>query len=174
MNEELVPLVGQLKKQVLQAVSELRSDPKMKQILGLHAGLIALEDTCGLPKTSLAELFDLQEKVQVRPTEFYGLEPLDAAKKYLYKKGADGAAFPEIVIAIRSGGCELRPSEEPTLRTSLSRSTLDVAKISDDLYGLLEFFPHVKRGGRKKKPDDVIEEAIASVVNGTPEKDAVE
>ena len=57
----------------------------------------------------------------------------------------------EIMSGIKSGGGET--GSEDTLRLSLARSTVEIAKIGDDLCGLLEFFPHIKRGrpGRKKK-----------------------
>jgi hypothetical protein len=143
----------------------------MEQIRGLHTGLNALETTCGLPKTGLAELFDFKDaSATVRPTEFYGFSPLDAAKRYLKKKGADGAAFSEIVAAVRSGGCPVTPTEESVLRTSLSRSTIEVAKIGDsDFYGLVEFFPHVKRGRKKG-----VKEAADAILDGADIDQTVE
>ena len=53
-----------------------------------------------------------------------------------------------IIEALKTGGVK---ADEDTLRLSLSRSTWDVAKVGEDLYGLLEFYPHIKRGGRGKK-----------------------
>jgi hypothetical protein len=50
--------------------------------------------------------------------------------------------------ALETGGVQ---GNKETLRMSLSRSTWDVAKVGDDLYGLLEFYPHVKRGAKGKK-----------------------
>jgi hypothetical protein len=145
-------------------VEEIKSDPRLGSIRKLHGAINQLEDLAGQPRTSMAALLDFgitdeggvpdaEQQLRVEPHEFYGLDALEAAKKYLKKVGPirKSALFSEIVSAIRSGGGD--PGPDDKLRLSLSRSTFEVAKIGDDRYGLLEFFPHVKRGspGRKKK-----------------------
>jgi hypothetical protein len=85
--------------------------------------------------------------IRVREGEFYGLEPLDAAKRFLKKKG-EAASLDAIIAGIASGGVTANKDD---LRMSLSRSTWDVAKVGEDLYGLLEFYPHVRRGRKAKK-----------------------
>ena len=146
-------------------VSELKSDPRLASIRKLHGAVNQLEDLAQRPRTSIASLLDFglsdgealtgEAHISISPHEFFGLEPLEAAKRYLKKIGPTrkSALFAEIVSAIRAGGSD--PGNEDKLRISLSRSTFEVAKIGDDRYGLLEFFPHVKRGtpGRKKKTE---------------------
>jgi len=145
-------------------VSELKADPRLASIRKLHTAMNQLEDLANHPRTSIASLLDFgisdsdtpsseERSLSVQPHDFFGLEPLEAAKRYLKMVGPirKSALFTEILSAIRAGGGD--PGPEDKLRLSLSRSTYEVAKIGDDRYGLLEFFPHVKRGtpGRKKK-----------------------
>ena len=82
------------------------------------------------------------------PGEFYGMNALRSAKKFLKMKGKPGASLDEIVIAIKAGGAKVDSVEK--LRVSLGRSTFDVAKVGLDHYSLLEFFPHVQRGKKGK------------------------
>ncbi|HEY4258284.1 MAG TPA: hypothetical protein VGM66_13810, partial [Candidatus Udaeobacter sp.] len=129
----------------------------MASIVKLHGAINQLEDLAGQKRTSLAmvlnfgtaaeETPDAEQRsaIRVEPHEFYGLDALEAAKRYLHKVGPSrkSALFTDIVSAIKNGGGD--PGNEDKLRLSLSRSTYEVAKIGDDRYGLLEFFPHVKR-----------------------------
>lgn len=82
--------------------------------------------------------------------EFTGKPPLVAAKTYLRLVG-EPRPFDDIVAAIRKHGGD--PGSIEHLKTALSRSTLDIVKVpgEDDIYGLLEFFPHIKRQGKRKK-----------------------
>jgi hypothetical protein len=137
---------------------QIKADPKITEAVKLLAGLNALEDVDGQPRTTLADILNLgsgstagmRASGVTRPDEYYGLEPLEAAKRVLRKLGRS-ANMAEIMSGIKSGGGET--GSEDTLRLSLARSTVEIAKIGDDLFGLLEFFPHIKRGrpGRKKK-----------------------
>jgi hypothetical protein len=155
-------------RQHLEAVAnDLKSDPRLAKIKKLHAAVNQLEEIAGCELTSMAAILDFGKMpdfiptrqdnflLRIEPHDFYGLEPLDAAKKYLKKVGpmAKSASFTEILTGVRSGGGD--PGNEDKLRLSLTRSTYEVAKIGDDRYGLIEFFPHIKRGtpGRKKKSD---------------------
>lgn len=147
-------------RQDLNVISEqIKSDPKIAEAVKLLSGLNALEDVNGQPRTTLADILNLgavgstiggRVPLATRPDEYYGLEPLEAAKRVLRKLGRS-ANMAEIMSGIKSGGGET--GSEDTLRLSLARSTMEIAKIGDDLFGLLEFFPHIKRGrpGRKKK-----------------------
>jgi hypothetical protein len=103
--------------------------------------------------------------------EFAGMPPLDAAKSYLrmIAPKRKAAKVDEIIAALEQGG--LKGANREDLRISLSRSTYEVYKVSDDLYGLLEFFPHVKRerGASKKKAA-----AGETTENGVPAEDATE
>jgi len=125
--------------------------PVMTQVLKLHSALNALEALMEEPRTTLAQLFGMENAeapAPIRSDEFYGLAPLDAAKRYLKKRG-EARPFTEILEAIQTGGGRVDAPED--LRLSLSRSTYEVAKVGDDLYGLVEFYPHLKRERGKKK-----------------------
>lgn len=169
MNDNLAGLVEGLKREIDKAVEEIKTDARMSKIMSLHQALNTLEESCGMAKTSLIDLFGLKTEMAISPGEFYGLEPLEAAKKFLRKRGQT-TEFAEIVSGLRAGGCDLGNEEE--LRLSLARSTTQVVKVGDNLFGLVEFFPHVQRGraGRKKK----IEDAIDKVAEGTPAATVVE
>jgi len=127
------------------------------EIQKLLTGLNTLEDLCSEKKTTLGEIFNFnspahgEQGMSIRPDEFYGLEPLVAAKKYL-KKPKKAVPFKEITAAIRAGGGD--PGNEEKLKVSLARSTWDIVKIGEDMFGLIEFYPHVKRGGKKAKVGD--------------------
>src|SRR5713101_9841084 len=167
MSSALIPLVSQLKDTVQSKADEIRSDPRMVELINLHKALNTLESQCGLTKTSLSELLALADsEVPIRPTEFYGLQPLDAAKRFLKKTGEDGASGQQIFTALKSGGLDLTATEQGNVRTGLSRSTRDVAKTGDDYYVLLEFLPHVKRGAEKKVKGDKAE--VGDMADQTP------
>ena len=138
-----------LKRQLAEKVEAIKALPEMAEVLTLQQALNALEDVLKAQRTTLAEAFGLNKEVAtaIRPDEFYGLSPLDAAKKYLKKRG-EARPLSEIIEAIKSGGCSVGKADD--LRTSLSRSTYEVAKVGEDLYGLVEFYKHLKRGGKKK------------------------
>ncbi|MGH9969220.1 MAG: hypothetical protein ACREBG_15665 [Pyrinomonadaceae bacterium] len=148
MKDKLNAAIDELREQLAASIEEIKEDPKMEAILKLHSALNTMEGLIGAPNTSLAAAFALESVTIVQPGEFYGINPLKAAKRYLKKKGKP-AGFDEIVAAVRAGGVTVNSLEK--LRVSLGRSTLDVAKVGPDHYGLLEFYPHVQRG-KKGKP----------------------
>jgi hypothetical protein len=85
----------------------------------------------------------------IEPDEFYGKESLEAAKMFLRKRGKP-ASLAEIIAGIKMGGGN--PGSENALKMSLTRSTYQIAKINDDLFGLVEFYPGgLKRGRSAKK-----------------------
>jgi hypothetical protein len=55
---------------------------------------------------------------------------------------------------------------------SLSRSTYDVVKAAEDLYGLIEYFPHVKRGRKKKSNGEKQDEQAGEESGDQAEQDA--
>lgn len=132
------------------SVADLKQDPKMVKIIETQIALNNLEGMLDRPKTSLAEVFGLESSeakessTAVRIDEFFGLLPLEAAKRYLKKKG-EAATLDEIVEKIRAGGC--RVNSPANLRKTLTRSTWQVAKVGKDAFGLVEFY-----GGRKRVP----------------------
>ncbi len=148
MSDALTFAIEELREQLAESVAAIKQDPKMEKVLKYHAALNTMEELVGVSPTPLATAFGLESSVAtVQPGEFYGVGPLKAAKRYLKKRGKP-ASIEEIVSAIRVGGA-IVPSLEK-LRTSLSRSTFDVAKVGPDHYGLLEFYPHVQRGKKGK------------------------
>jgi len=158
MNDDLTKLVSGLREQVEKLIVDIKSDPRMSKLASLHQALNTLEESCGMSKTKIADLFDFKEGMEIRPDEFFGLEPLEAAKRFLRKKGK-AATFGEIASMLQAGGCEIK--DEAELRLSLARSTRQVVKVGADLYGLTEFYPDMNRGRKK-----TLKDAIEAVANG--------
>ncbi len=144
MSSALNAAIDELREQLTDKIEEIKGDPKMADILRLHAALNTMEGLIGAAPTSLAAAFALEPTMLVQPGEFYGMNALRAAKKFLKMRGKQGASFDEIVTGVKAGGAKVDNVEK--LRVSLGRSTLDVAKVGLDHYSLLEFFPHVQRG----------------------------
>ena len=82
--------------------------------------------------------------------EFCKIKPLEAAKRYLKKKGK-AATLDEIISGIRAGGCVVNPSN---LRKTLSRAVWQVAKVGPDAFGLVEFYPHIARSRKKARAEN--------------------
>jgi hypothetical protein len=153
MTPTLTSAIEELRGKATALADEIVNDPRIVEIQKLLAALNPLEDLCGQTRTTLGGMLNfgadpLGESTAVQPDEFYGLDPLVAAKKFL-KKPRKAVQFKDIVAAIRAGGGD--PGNEEKLKVSLARSTWDIVKIGDDRFGLLEFYPHVKRGGKKSK-----------------------
>ena len=143
--------INQLRGDLQEKAEDIKTDLRMEDIFRLHQALNTIEQLADREKTSLVEVFGLESDPRIRPDEFYGLEPLDAAKQYLRKRG-EARPLDEIVEALGSGGCTVLDMKK--LRTSLSRSTWEVAKVGDDIYGLVEFYDHVQRGKKKSQRDE--------------------
>jgi hypothetical protein len=155
--------VEKLKSEIGSHIAAIKSEPAWTQIEKLYRALGTIEELAETPRTSLVELFGIEDgtgnNVRIKKGEFYGLEALDAAKRFLKRKG-EAASLDDIMSALNEGGVQ---ANVETLRLSLSRSTWDVAKVGDDLYGLLEFYPHVKRGGKGKKAASANDEPVPQV-----------
>ncbi len=169
--ESLREAAKTIREQIDQKVAAIKSDPVMMDVLKLQTALNTLEGLMGEPSTSLAHLFGMQDEAStaMRPDEFYGLSALDAAKKYLEKRG-EARPFNEIVEAIRAGGGKVESEED--LKLSLARSTYEVAKVNENTYGLVKFYAHVKRGRKRKgeseaQDADTDHEDLADVGEGT-------
>lgn len=158
MNETIQGMAATLMAQLQEKVQSVKATPEMAEILTLHRALNGLEDAIPRGRTSLAEIFGLEEtgggtgdsRRTLKPWEFTGMGPLQAAKAYLKKVG-EPRSIDDIVTAIRDHGGN--PGSIDHLKTALTRSTFDTVKVSDDMYGPIEAFPHIKRTGRwgKKK-----------------------
>lgn len=142
----------QVRRSLESSVDALKHDSRMNQIIETHQALNKFEDMLGIKKTSLAQVFGLNQEDEkgdttIRPDEFYGYKSLEAAKLFLKKKGR-ACSLSEIVAGVRAGGGIVENEEE--LGRALARSTYQIAKIGDN-YGLLEFYPHIQRGRSKRK-----------------------
>jgi hypothetical protein len=161
-------LIG-MKQNLEAGVAELKGDPRMAEIIESHKKLNDLEGMLDRSKTSLAELFGLgvaekkEGRLTIRMDEFFGLQPLEAAKRYLKKKG-EAATLDEIVAAIQAGGCKVNSAAN--LRKTLTRSTWQVAKVGRDGFGLVEFYGGRKRGLKKDKATGAEGEDEPEEVNG--------
>ena len=143
--------IEKLKSEIETHVATIKSNEAWSQVEKIYRALGTIEELAGTPKTSLAELFgfaDVTSATSVTQGEFMGMEALDAAKLYMEKKKAVASSLDEIIEAIQKGGAQ--PVSRDTLRTSLGRSTWDVAKApGQELYTLVKFLPHLKRGKKK-------------------------
>jgi hypothetical protein len=144
--------VLKLKTEIATHVSKMKATESWTEVEKLFTALNTIEGLNETPKTSLAELFGFSsegEAVSVRAGEFIGMDPVEAAKKYLEKKKTTASSLDEIMDALDKGGAERATRE--SLATSLARSTWDVVKApGQELYTLVKYTPHVSRGRRKK------------------------
>lgn len=136
----------------------------------------SLEDRLGIPRTTLAEIGS--EPVQngagtpsgpsslmtsgatrrvslggLRPDEYLGMEPLEAAKNYLRSVG-HAVHIDEIADAVQRGGAVIQGADwRDRLETSLFRSAYQVVKVQDKTYGLVSFYTEEQvkrlRGSRR-------------------------
>jgi hypothetical protein len=162
MSDSFTETIAKLKSEIEGHVVSMKAQPSWTQIEKLYRALGTIEELAETPRTSLVELFGIEDgttgkNVASKQGEFYGYEPLDAAKRFLKRKG-EAAPLDNILAALELGGVT---ANKDALRLSLSRSTWDVAKVGEDIYGLLEFYPHVKRGAKGKKTAVSVETTVA-------------
>jgi hypothetical protein len=166
--------IEKLKGEIDGHVAVLKSNESWLQIEKIYKALGTIEELAGVPPTSLVQLLGVVDGttsyVSVRPGEFIGMEALDAAKLYMEKKKEQASSLDEILEAIQKGGAQTASRND--LRTSLGRSNWDVVKAQgQEIYTLLKYAPHVKRGKGKKsgsaQQEDVAE--AASQTTGEPE-----
>lgn len=154
MSDALENAVIDLKGKISERIALLKDDDNWRELQRLYSGLGVLEELCKLPKTDLGSLLEISgsdASPKIDKFQFVADTPLDAAKKYLrmIAPKQKAASLDEIVAALLTGG---RTADRNELRLSLSRSTTEIYKAGEDIYGLLESFPQIKRGtpGRKK------------------------
>jgi hypothetical protein len=141
-----------LKGEIEENIAALKSNEAWSQVEKLFRALGTIEELAGVEKTTLADLFGFADAgssaIKVKRGEFIGMDPVAAAKLYLQKKESEAATLDEIMEAIQVGGAQ--SADRDKLRISLARSTWDVVKAPDqELYQLLKYAPHVKRGKKK-------------------------
>ena len=130
---------------------------KMTEASKLVATINLLEEMIGEPKTMMpfpmsigtatgnASDATLQSPLSsssqsMRPDQFLGEEPLEAAKKYLKSVG-HALNVSEIADAIQRGGAAVKGSEwRDKLEMSLLRSVADVVKVREKTFGLKSFY----------------------------------
>ena len=153
---------------------------KMSEAAKVLAVVNALEEQLGLPKTSpnnaggvswnvaLGEEVRISDGGQgssspalnaIRPDEYLGDAPLEAAKKYL-RRVRRAASLDDIADAVSKGGAAIRGTEwKSELDASLTRSTREVVKVRDGMYGLVEFYTEEQlkglRATRRQRPEPV-------------------
>jgi hypothetical protein len=154
MGDEIHEAAGKLLERLQAKVDILKATPEMEEVLKLQRALNAMEELIARPPTTLAEVFGLESVAggdrtkSLKPWEFTGMKPLEAAKHYLRKMG-EPRMIDDIVDAIRDHGGN--PGSVDHLKTSLTRSTLDVVKVNEEMYGPIEAFKHISRKGKPKK-----------------------
>lgn len=149
-------IIDGLRAQVMQRVETLKSHAAMAELLKLHAALNQVEDVEGIQRTNIGQLFGLDamdsggvtangstpKPTLVVPGQFLGRPALEAAKEFLKLRGKP-ATLDEIIAGLITGTCE--PGKREKLRVSLSRSTFAFVKLGEDVYGLLDWYPEVKK-----------------------------
>lgn len=164
--------IEKLKSEIEVHIATLKANDAWAQVEKIYRALGTIEELEGTPKTSLAELFGFgasSSAVTVTQGEFMGMEAVAAAKLYMEKKKAVASSLDEIIEAIQKGGAQQVGRD--SLRTSLGRSTWDVAKApGQELYTLIKFLPHMKRSkkksGQTEGPDTPTESTTSAVENG--------
>jgi hypothetical protein len=156
--------IEKLRKEIEGHIRDLKQTEAWAQTDKIYRALGTIEELAGQSRTSLAELFGFADAgtATVIDGEFMGMDALDAAKLYMEKKKAAASRLDEIMEAIQKGGAQQISRE--ALSTKLSRSTWDVAKApGQELYTLVKFLPHMKRGGKKKSGQSAEPEATEDV-----------
>ena len=172
MSDSFAETIEKLRAEIATHVSALKSQVAWAQAEKLYRALGTIEELAEVPRTTLADLFgfaDTGSSVTVRAGEFIGMDALDAAKMYLEKKKAEAASLDEIVDALQKGGANTVARD--TLATSLARSIWDVVKApGQELYQLVKYAPHVRRGKKKSSATQAAEDATGETEEGTSTK----
>src|SRR5574340_115747 len=130
MDGNLKPAMDLIRAQAEAVAEKIKTDPRITEMRKLLQSLNALEELSGEPSTTLGSLLRFggdedsasSSGLVTRPDEFYGLEPLEAAKRVLKKLGRS-ATIGEIMTGIKAGGGETGSPE--SLQLSLARSTVE-------------------------------------------------
>ena len=88
--------------------------------------------------------------VELRPDEYLGVAPLDAAKKYIASVG-HAVQMDEIGDAVTRGGAAIKGSDwRDKLETSLIRSTYEIVKVQEHTFGLVSFYTEEQLKGLRE------------------------
>lgn len=150
---------------ITQTLDEFKNElaEKLADIVSLLAMIHHLEDRIGVPRSPLPETVinfigpsspsqggtTASQTIRrqagatgksIRPDQFLGDAPLDAAKKYLEMVG-HAVHFDEIADAIQKGGAAVKGHDwRDKLEVSLVRSVYEVVKVQDKTFGLTSFY----------------------------------
>lgn len=157
--------MAELPDHVRQTLDELRAD-LIPMVAGVQNALVlinAMEQRYGLPLTTLDALAQDAEGGptapetflgrlsaearpksanigSIRPDQYLGRAPLDAAKIFLGQLG-HAAKIEDITAAIEKGGAAIDGAQwKEALENSLLRSVYDVIKVQDHTFGLIKFY----------------------------------
>lgn len=97
--------------------------------------IISLNDSVSVSVTSARSALN-----GIRPDDYLGQLPLDAAKNFL-RRLRRAVGLEEIAEAVQRGGAVISGADwKERLDSSLLRSTREVVKVQDGIYGLAEFY----------------------------------
>ncbi len=143
------------------AIEELHSKlaDKQQEVSETKRAINVLRSTIGEPP----EFTELQEEnprggAQIRPDQYFRKSITSAAREFLQSKGS-AATVTEIIDALRRGGCDLGTSPLRNVKISLSKNSKTFATVSDDVFGLWDFYggsPRVKK--ETEEPQDAPDE----------------
>jgi hypothetical protein len=136
----------------------LKLSEKQQEIVDTKKAINLLRSTIGEPP----EFADLQEETfkrsaQIRPDQFFRKSITAAAREYLKAKGS-AATVAEIIEALKRGGCDLGSSPLRNVKISLSKNSRTFATISDDVFGLWDFYGGSPRLKKDSGEDSVTED----------------
>ena len=136
------------------AIAELRGKlvEKDLEVTDLKRAINLLLSTIGeTPQFADVQQDQTRRGLQLKPDQFFRKSITTAAQEYLKAKG-EAATVPEIIEALKNGGCDLGASPLRNVKISLSKNSGTFAQVSDDVFGLWDFY-----GGspRARKADEV-------------------
>ncbi len=141
-------IIDALRSQALERVQLLKQHPAMGDLLKIHSAMNSVEDVEGVPRTSLSELFGLEQSSEatapvtaIRPGQYLGKNPLEAAKDFLALRKSS-ATLDEIIDGLKAGSCD--PGARDKFGLSLARSTFSFVKLNDNIFDLLDRYPDEK------------------------------
>ncbi len=165
---------------IRQTVDELKGNllPLVTEVQNSLVLINLMEQRYGLPLTTLEDLAQDAEGAgqppretalghievrprgpnigAIRPDQYLGHPPLDAAKIYLAQLG-HAASIDDITAAVQKGGAAIDgPKWKESLEMSLLRSVYDVIKVQEHTFGLIKFYTPEQinrlRGTRRQIP----------------------
>ena len=118
---------------------------------------VALSGVEGRGQVGQVQPAKRRQNAAIRPDEFFGVEPMEAAKTFMRSVG-HAVSFDEITDAVHKGGAAIKGADwRERLEISLKRSPYQVITVADKTYGLAEFYSEEQlkrfRGSRRSEPE---------------------